>query len=494
MLSYTKDRYGAPRWALLYGAYRGIEETAVNDLQATVQARLPYVIEARPAVTGWGTEENHVLVGTRRAHPLLAELVRRGALRPPPGPQGYSVGCLKNPLRPEGGRLLAVCGHDAAGVLHGVQALRDEWPAREQGWKAPRAALDELPEYAVWSAPAIAGRGIWSWGYVVYDYRRFLDRMARLRLNTLTLWNDAPPLNLRRILDYAHARGIRVILGFPWGWGFDKLGLVLTDPGHRRTIRADVLETYRTQYAGLGMDGIYFQTLTEHHSLDLGGQSVAAAACQLVNDIARELYRDEPDLYIQFGLHATSIRERYTELGALDPRVVICWEDAGVLPFSYEPVENWPDSPWPEVNSAAGTLAYAKRLATFRPGTEFAMVPKGWTCLDWGGEFEHHGPFILGERTPEYVQQRRARRQARYRYLDQAWLRLYPQAARFYREILEESRPPRMTVTGLVEDAVFEAGIPLSVALFAQTLWDPAQAPARILAAARAAEEPPAGG
>lgn len=482
MLTYTRDRYGSPRWALLYGAYDGVAETAVNRLQAALQSYLPYVFETRPAAGGVGSEENHLVVGTAADNPLLADLIRRGLLAAPAAAQGYAVACVESPWH-VGGRVLAVCGSDPAGVLYGVEELAARLPQYLRGWLPLRQDADRLPAFAFQGAPAIANRGIWTWGYVIYDYRRFLDNMARLRLNQLVMWNDAPPLNLRRILDYAHARGIRVVLGFPWGWGFDKLGLVVTNPEHRKLIRDDVLATYRSTYAGLGMDGIYFQTLTEHNCLDFGGQSVAAAACELVNDTARELYRDEPDLYIQFGLHATSIRDRYRDLAGLDPRVVIMWEDAGVLPYAYDPVTEFPDSKWPEVNSPEATLAYSRQLATFRPGTEFAMVPKGWCNLDWGGEFEHHGPFILGERTTDYVERRRAQRVERWRHVDAAWLRLHPVAAAFYRGILE-CRPRCMTVAGLIEDGVFEAQIPLSVALFAQTLWDPYRAPEAVVAAA----------
>ena len=127
----------------------------------------------------------------------------------------------------------------------------------------------------------------------------------------------------------------------------------------------------------------------------------------------------------------------------------------------------------------AATLAYAKQLAAFRPGTPFAMVPKGWMCLRWGDEFAKHGPFLLGERAPAFLRERLAARQGEWNPVNHAWLRHYPLAARFYREVLAIN--PHLLATGLVEDGLFEACIQPSVALFAETLWNPHQSDADLL-------------
>ena len=60
------------------------------------------------------------------------------------------------------------------------------------------------------------------------------------------------------------------------------------------------------------------------------------------------------------------------------------------------------------------------------------------------------------------------------------WLQHYPKAASFYRELLD-LKPAGTLVTGLVEDGMIEEAIPLSVALFAETLWDPFEDDAGIL-------------
>jgi len=371
-------------------------------------------------------------------------------------------------------------------VLYGVRELTDRLlPLRVAPEKPDlarlREAFDSMEDFSVSDRPRIDNRGIWTWGYVIYDYRGFLENMSLLRMNMLTIWNDHPPLNVREIVDFAHARGIRIILGFHWGWGLPDLELTRAED--RKKIREMVLRNYRENYCGLGIDGIYFQTLTEHNVTERDGMTTAAAACELVNDTARTLLEDEPALVIQFGLHATSIREHYVDFASLDPRVVIVWEDAGQIPFSYTPILLDPSETGgqdPRKATVDETREYAKKLATFRAGTEFAMVPKGWTNLDWRSEFEHHGPFILGERDPGFIQRRLRDRQPHWDRVNDTWLKNYPIAVRFYREILE-SGPPRVTVTGLVEDGLLEARIQSSVALFAETIWDPFRDESEIL-------------
>ena len=474
----TTKTEASPRWTVLYGAWQGPERTAAIELQRGGQFYLPYVLPVRAAATTATDGLDHVmLVGTAATNPALARLLSGLKQAVPTTPGGFLLHVGPSPWRAER-RVIAVAGADAAGVLHGVAELLARLSEGGVALDLPirRQRVDALPDLTVASAPAVAHRGLWTWGYVIYDYRRFLDHMVRLKLNTLTMWNDAAPVNLPEILAYAHDRGIAVHAGFHWGWGFAHLDL--TRAADRAQIRDTVLRTYREQYADLPIDGLYFQTLTEHSTQELGGRSVAAWCCDLVNPIARALWDLRPGLPIQFGLHATSIREHFSDLDALDPRLAITWEDAGALPFSYEPL------PTVRLHGATReyeeTLAYAKRLAQWRPGPYFAMVPKGWITLRWGVEFENHGPFVLGERDPAYIAARLAARQGEWDWRNQLWFRHYPLAARFYRQLLPCATHGVMA-TALVEDGLFEARIQPSVALFAETVWDPHQADADLL-------------
>jgi hypothetical protein len=203
----------------------------------------------------------------------------------------------------------------------------------------------------------------------------------------------------------------------------------------------------------------------------------------MVNEIASALLELKPDLQIHFGLHATSILDRYTDLASLDKRVTIAWEDAGVLPYVYTPeIERSPTSTAGtfHLHTLAETLDYSKRLATFRPGSEFAIVPKGWSNLDWSAEFEHHKAFLLGIRDPAFIRERLRQRQPYWNMINALWVKNFRHAISFYREILACS-PVKMTVTGLIEDGIFEQQIQLSVAIFAETLWNPYRDAEKIL-------------
>jgi hypothetical protein len=466
---------GEKRWTIVFGNNTGLEHQAVLELYRGMQYPVNYVMPLRAAADVEPAGLEHVLlVGTARSNALLAALLKDKAIPAPPGPQGYTLWIGKAPWNPEH-RLIALAGADEAGLYHGAQELLARLSTLDAPLDKPlkrRAALAGLPDLSLSEAPAVLDRGIWTWGYVMYDYRRFLDQMARLKMNMLTVWNSEAPLNLDEVADYAHARGIRLIAGFHWGWGHQ---LELAKAEDRALIRKLALDTYKKEYAGRKIDGIYFQTLTEHTTQEAGGRSIASWCCELVNDIAAELYAAEPGLSIQFGLHATSIRSHYTDLAALDPRIIITWEDAGALPFSY-----WPDPAAGDGYEA--TLDYAKQLAAFRPGTPFALVPKGWMCLRWDDEFAKHGPFLLGERAPAFLRERLAARQPEWESRNLQWFRHFPLAARFYREVAAVN--PHVIATGLVEDGLLDARIQPSVALFGETIWNPHRSDADLLAAA----------
>lgn len=471
MESQFKSIYEGPRWTLLYGSFSGVERTAVIELQKLIQYYVPYILVVRSAGEAAPSELAHVaLIGTKGDNSLIAELIERGAIAAPDGAEGYSIAVMDSPWNPNM-RLLVVAGSDARGTLYGVQemvarvfcggGLLDGAKTRERPLH-----LESITPFSICEKPAIPRRGLWTWGYVINSYKRYFDNMVRLKMNTITIWNDSAPLNIEEIIDYAHSRGIRVILGFHWGWGY-KGSISIANEEDRIKIRNNVLETYRTQYANLKHDGIYFQTLTEHTDLEINGRSTAAWACDLVNDISGKLFELYPDLEIHFGLHATSIGERYKDLLNLNPKVIIDWEDCcGQIPYSYYPAQNT------IVTADFETmLEYSRNLATFRKDTEFALVPKGWPCIRWGNDFENHGAFILGEKSALYGKERLLMRQNEWDRINCHWHEHFGKAALFYREMLAVN--PNITATGLVEDGMFEEHIQSSVALFAETLWNP---------------------
>ncbi len=465
-----KRRYEGPRWHLIYGSYSGAEEFALSELQKMTQRYVPYVIEVRQASGPADHDANLLVVGTGVNNPLIAEIASKGAFELPTKPESYTTICLRSPWNKER-RIVVVAGADSSGTLYGVidfnkrlASLTSDDPTRI------RETLDDLGEFSAEESPALENRGIWSWGYVIYDYRRFIDNMARLKLNRLLFWNDIPPLNCREIIDYAHSRGVKVVLGFPWGWGIDNLNPNSSED--LQLVKDDVLCRVATSYEHLGMDAIYFQTFTETSNKEVGGKPIAVLARDWVNEITAAVLTRYPQLHVEWGLHATSILENYKDLESLDPRVEIVWEDAGVIPYSYDPLPTIPEGRYHNsLDNIDATIAYSKKLATFRPHNEFAMVAKGWTTLRWASEFEHPGPFIMGERAPGFIRERLRERQARWDYVNRLWFVNYPYALRFLREVRDSAS--KMTVVALIEDGLFEEKIQPSAALFAEMLWDP---------------------
>jgi hypothetical protein len=467
--AYT-PRWPGTRWAIRHAAASPVERFALAEAQRLVQRQVPYLVRIEPAAEDPAGHADHLLLlGTPAACPRVRELCGRWNLPVPEAPGSYLLACRPSPWNPNRTVLLAA-GRDAAGVLHGIEDLAARvvgiGGADPTAWGSQRA-LDGVAPFASAGTPRITRRGIWSWGYVVYDHRRFIDDMARLRMNALTLWNDEPPGNAAEVVAHAHDRGIEVVWGFHWGWGIG--GFDLADPDHVAWVRRTVLDTYERKYAGIPHDGIYFQTATEVRDTRIGGVPVARLARNLANDVGRALLERHPDLRIQFGLHATSILDHCGELEELDPRISIVWEDAGVIPWSYVPVNELPDTPLGTVDA---TVAYGRRLAALRGRAEFAMVAKGFTALRWDTEFEHHGPFLLGERDPTWNRRRLAERRPIWDRADGLWMTNWPHASRFFRETLAEC--PRSTdVRALVEDGLLEERIAPSIALFANLLWDP---------------------
>jgi len=498
---FHKRRFDGLRWRVVYDRYDGVAAFAVDELVKEVQACQPYVLpvlsceQARAAACA--ETEHEVLVGLAGRHPGLSRLTDAGLLDVPDDPQGYAVFVGPHPQR-EGCRMIAVAGRSEAGLLHGVMDVNarvfgEHLHTEPQTAARLREDFDRLPDLRLRETPAVRRRGIWTWGYVMYDYARYLDNMARLRMNTLVAWFDHPPVNAVEVIDYAHRRGIDVIAGFHWGWGLT--GLELDRPADRRQITEMVLRHYDEHYARLNVDGLYFQTLTETSQTRTGGMSVAAAARELVNETAAVLLDRRPGMPIYFGLHATSIASDAHELAGLDDRVEIMWEDAGGIPYQYiptlDPAQDDGRQLWGErwaVRQQAGqtieqcTVEYSRQLAEVRPGHEFAMVPKGWCWIRWDTDFEHHGPMVMGHRRRAWITDRLRERQPRWDQSNALWIRHLGLAAAFYRRLLEGGRP--MTVAALIEDGLLEETIQPGVAILGQTLWNPHRPDADILQAA----------
>lgn len=462
------------RWVFLVDRYEGMAAKGINLLSGAVSASLPYVLPVLyiDTVTDAEIEENNLIVaGSPKSNRILAELVNSGVLSVPDDPEGYGIYVGESIYDPEK-QIIAIGGYHDRGILYGCVDFCNQYCGmigNQRGYLHAEHFFEKafhvkMPEWKHSAVPAIKTRALWTWGHVIYDYRRFFDNMLMLRLNEIVIWNDRAPINGREVVAYAHALGIKVIWGFSWGW--DQKCARIADaftPESAAALKAKVLKTYEEEYAKLGGDGIYFQSFTEMTAEAADGKPVAELVTELVNDIAGELLEIHPGLHIQFGLHATSVKTRLEILQRTDKRIYIVWEDCGAFPYAYDPdsIENFEE-----------TYEFTEKIVSLRGRDElFGCVLKGLLNLDWTN-FEHFSkPYILGEKNEIYLHDRSVRKNKSWKVIQAAWLKNAVYAQKIIALIAEKGGVP--VVEALVEDAMFEKDVFFPVAVYAELLWTP---------------------
>ena len=469
----TQPKQEDLRWAIVYGSYKDMEALAVNELDAHMSEYVRYYIEVRSADEvdeDWLRQHQPILIGTPEDNRYLKELTDKQTVAAADGEEGYSLTVGMNPWNAEV-QYLAVIANTDRGVYYGMSDLIQHYLAFEVfcGYyerdprEFDRPFNKKMPTYSRKSAPQMKRRGMWTWGHCIYDYRRYFDHMARLRLNEIVIWNEFAPVNAREVVEYAHSRGIRVIWGYSWGWGDAQAWSV--NAGDRETWGAfadNVVKFYEDNYLDTGADGIYFQSFTETLSRTIGEAVIAEAVTALVNFVAERMYAKYPDLLIQFGLHATSVKNDLEYLEKVHPNIEIVWENCGAFPYSYHPKEthNFPE-----------TLDFNRRIATLRGEKErFGAVIKGMTTLPWSEFKSFKGPYVLGERNKHFTEKRSAYKSRFWRHLQSDWVL----GARYPYELMKmltELKGGDLTVQILAEDGMFEEDIYIPIALLAEMLW-----------------------
>jgi len=377
-----------------------------------------------------------------------------------PAPKGgYRI---KSCVTEWGNRQIYIVADDDVNLLYGaidfethfLTALRHTDSTYGEGFYFKNPFYAGFPEYDRSFTPSVRNRGLWTWGHVIYDYRRYLENMARLKLNMLIIWNDFAPANAHELVTYAHKLGIRIIWGFSWGWDTDCTKIPLDELDE---LKKSILETYRRDYADLGGDGIYFQSFTELNQEEINGISIAEAVTDLVNDTSAMLLREYPGLEIQFGLHATSVKNRLEIIKKVNPKVTIVWEDCGAFPYHYIPKN---------IDRFEETVNLTDRLLTLRDGG-FGAVLKGLNSLDCS-KFSHQtGHFVLGASSTAFQKKRTLEKEAIWKYVQAYWMRNASYAYRIISRFGQDD-----VIAALVEDGMFEEKIYYPVALYAEMLWD----------------------
>lgn len=458
------------KWMILCERYEGFCKMAVNMVSAAVSDYVDHVIPVvLPGDEDRFDQREYQCIELRVVGAGFADSVAEV----PDKSEAYGIYVGDDP-RDASKQLIQICGRDERGLFYGavdfanrycgseLLGKQDMW--RRGFWCDPMCR--RLPHWQVSCAPAIQKRGIWTWGHMIHDYRGFFENMAKLRLNQIVIWNDHPPINADDVVTYAHAYGIEVIWGFSWGWSQPQYMTKLLenfDAEAKRQLKAHILKTYREDYANIAGDGIYFQSFTELFTEEVNGRSIAQLVVELVNDVGGALLDEEPQLELQFGLHAISVKNKQHIIAQTDKRIRIVWEDCGVFPFDYraDTVENFDT-----------TLEFAKGLLQLRGKEErFGAVLKGMTKLDWF-DFHHFvGRYVMGERSEEYIDRRCVEKAPFWKLIQAGWMKNGSYAAKTIVAIAKGNE--NAVVQALVEDGMLEREIMLPVAMYAQMLWQP---------------------
>lgn len=438
---------------IIYGRYDGVERTALEWLsQILLDGTGDY-----PVCISWeeyvkNPEFRYFFIGTKESNGYLRQHSQVVLTKP----EEYSIRVAEDTVYIE--------GYDAAGVLYGCVDFYNRYVTEgnitHEGGRYLQNVFDGVfPDTEIQSAPAVWNRGLWTWGHVIYDYQGYIDNMMKLKMNTVIIWNDHPPLNAEQMVAYAHDRNVKVIWGFSWLWDTNCL-----EAGLDRLMEEsdNIVRYYEENYAKLRGDGIYFQSFTELNQEYIGDVLIADVVTSFVNNTAAKILKKYPDLELQFGLHAESVREKLEYIGKTDPRIRIVWENCGAFPFAYLPEQ---------VSDFEETKEFVVRITKLREQEKFGVVLKGLTKLDWHAFRHLWGRSCLGSST-KWMQKNRIERKSKFwHYIQAGWLINGDKACEMVR-LMRRKTSGDLHITALVEDGMFEKKLYYPVALLGELLWD----------------------
>ena len=452
-------------WKIIYTSYTGMEKKTVDLVYGEMGAHIlrdngVYTIHvlACQQVETAEPDTNAVVIGLHGENRIIQKYIAANEVPE----DGYVVKVMDDPEAPER-KLALITAKTPCALYYGAVDFVDDYFAIAAPMHASLKMADELflepwPDYTHASAPAIKTRSVFTWGHPINDYRAYIENMARLKLNQLIIWNDHLPLNARDVVDYAHEYGIQVIWGFAWGWAS---GGCQIDIDKLDEVGENVIATYERQYRNAGGDGIYFQSFTERKDDSIGGKNIAQTVTEFVNSIASRLLEKHPDLAIQFGLHATSVKDHLEYIAKVDPRVEILWEDCGSFPYGYHPRIR-------PHESYEATVAFTDRILALRQQGSTGMLFKGFMTLDWTkGRFVHQaGPYVMGLASKRLVDHDLQMLRPIWRNFQSGWIENGHYAYDMARHIYESGKPVTLGMAGQ-----FAGGIWLPEALCAEVFW-----------------------
>lgn len=389
-------------WKIIYSDYSGVQKKAVDLIYKEVGALILrdtgkytlHVLTCEKSETST-VDKNVIIIGRYDDNKLIADYIDRSEIPE----NGYVVKVTKS-TDDSSLNAVIITALTSREVFYGAVDFVDNYLPKAELVRSNLHFYNEifdnpLPDYYNASAPKTDKRCIFTWAHPINDFRDYIDNMARLRYNQLIMWNDYLPMNAKEVVDYAHEYEIEVIWGYAWGWSrnCNSIDLASLDK-----LTEEIAETYENVYKNSGADGIYFQSFTEMGNAYIGDKLIAEVVTDFVNKTADVLYSKNSDLYIQFGLHATSVKDYLTYIDKVDKRIDIIWEDCGSFPYGYIP----------EVKNDAefsDTIDFTDKILALRDGKGSGLLYKGMMIMDWMGDhFAHQsGPYIMGNASKNLI-------------------------------------------------------------------------------------------
>lgn len=456
-------------WSIYYSGYEGPLKRAVELISREIGAyilRDPgiYAYHVLPCEdvcqTAGEIKTNAVVLGTLEKNPILRQYIQPVEIPP----NGYVVKVMDNPDC-AGRKLALICGASPVEVFYGAVDFVDDYLVRATPvfdayiHLKNELFLHPLPDYFVAAKPDFQTRSVFTWGHPINDYRAYIADLARLKLNQLILWNDFLPVNAEDVVSYAHSFGMEVLWGFAWGWD-QRCGEA--DIRNLEVLKDSIIKEFNRSYRGRCGDGIYFQSFTELPYDRIGKTVIAEAVVELVNGTAREILAQNPGLHIQFGLHASSVKEHLEEIAKVDSRVEILWEDCGSFPYKAC------GSQFSDEDE--GKLSLTDRIPALRGEGKCGLVYKCQLTMDWSrGRMEHQaGPYIMGKMAEGLTAHDEAILKSAWRAYGVEWLEYGEEAYRLTGRIHEKTGgSANMCLAGM-----FSGGIWFPTAFCAQMFWN----------------------
>ena len=470
------------RWIIIYGKYEGLEKKALNLINASVMDLYKTQVsffDADKINPNLLISCNIILIGTQYDNILIHTLTQNKILDLPEREQGYSALVTKSYWNEENDMMI-VCGFDDAGILYGAVDLTNKYLGNliyysnienvyaDNHMFYTNPMRVRSPEWRIVSAPSVETRGIWTWGHVIYDYKGFFENMALLKLNEIVIWNDFAPLNANEVVSYAHSLGIKVIWGFAWGWDTNCNVSMGMDNESVKKLSNEIFAKYEKEYVPIAGDGIYFQSATELDSEYINGKLIAETVVELVNITSAKILEKYPNLAIQFGLHANSVKKRLEYIAKVDPRIKIVWENCGpAFPFLNHNGSNEPIKP----EEFSETINFVEKISQLRSEDDnFGMVIKEMSFLDWSLFSHLEKSIMIGVSSESFMEKRLAEKRKKWRFVQINWLKNLKYLQKTIQRVVELRKDNN--IQAVIEDGLFEKEIPLAAALYSETLWD----------------------